>query len=321
MINKVKQFFINYTRKFSWIKFKKNLKKEKSKLYITNTNNSTFKSNRNKFKLFKSKLEFENTFWEIKKLNLYYYIIWFFLIFSSLYVLFFSHYFSIKNIDIIKEDDIINIGLSYNSIEDSRYKSILTEDKQQIKDNLIAHQPNIKEVYIRKILPDNIKIILSSYKGLFLFSRDWKSYIITENWVVVPTTKQKNNLISINIKNTDNLWIIDYKQVFKQDYILKIKNIVDRINEKNLFIKIKEINYYKKESELHITWEDWTTILFDLNKDSQIQIEKLNIFYKEYFKKIKLWIIYIDLRINEKIYYCATDNEFQCRLNLKNIYD
>lgn len=320
MLNKIKKFFDSYARKISGIKFKRKLREEKSKLYITNDSNWSFKSKRNKFKLFKSKLEFENTFEEIKKINVYYYVLWTFLILSSMYILFFSHYFSIKNIDIIRQDEIINIDLSYRSIENIRYRPILTEDKEQIKKNLIAHQPNIKDIYIRKILPDNIKIILSSYKWDFLFERDWKNYLITENGVVVPT-KLKNWLTKINIKNKDNLWIIDYKKIFNPDYIIKIRDIINLINERNSFVKVTDINYYKKESELHITNKDWTIIIFDLNKEPQIQVEKLNIFYKKYLSKIKLWIIYVDLRVNEKIYYCATDNEFQCRVNLKNIYD
>ena len=103
------------------------------------------------------------------------------MVLASLYVLFFSHYFSIKNIDIIRQDDIINIDLSYRSIESIRYKPILTEDKERIKENLINHQPNIKDVYIRKILPDNIKITLSSYKSDFTFEKEGKIYLITEN--------------------------------------------------------------------------------------------------------------------------------------------
>jgi len=59
------------------------------------------------------------------------------------------------------------------------------------------------------------------------------------------------------------------------------------MKEKNSFIKIKEINYYKKEAELHLLNEDNTVIIFDLNKDTNIQIEKLNIFYKQYVKNIK----------------------------------
>ncbi len=320
MRESIKKFFNTYIKKVSSLQFKKKLREEKSKLYITNSSSKNFQTKRNKFQFFKSKLEFENTFEEIKKINLYYYIIWTFLILSSIYVLFFSHYFSIKTIDIIREDDIINIDLSYKSIENIRYKPILLEDKELIKTNLFVHQPNIKDIYVRKILPDTIKILISSYKSVFIFEKEWKNYLITENWVVVPT-KIKTDIPKINIKYKNNLSIIDYKQIFKEDYIRKIKTIIDLMNQKNSFITINELNYYKKESELHLISKDGIVIIFDLNKESEIQIEKLNIFYKKYVNKLKLWIIYIDLRVNEKIFYCWMENEFQCRVNLKNIYE
>jgi len=316
----LKKFLQKYKNIFSSIKFKRNNKKEKSKLYVQESSKTKYKSKRNKFKLFTKKLEFENTFNEIKNINTYYYVIWGFLIFSSAYVLFFSHYFSVKNIDIIRQDNIINIDLSYKSIENIRYKPILFVDKESIKKSLITHQPNIKEIYIRKILPDNIKIILTSYNSNFIFENDNKFYEITDNWVVIPS-KQKENLIKLDIKSLSNIWIIDYKKIFNQNHILKIRNIIELLKEKNSFIEIKSLVFYKKEAELHIINQNWTIIIFDLNKDILVQIEKLNIFYKQYVNKIKYWIIYLDLRINEKIIYCSKENEFQCKQNLKSIYE
>ncbi len=319
-MEKIKDFIEKYKNIISNFKFKKNIRKEKSKLYVQENFQTKYKSKRNKFKLFTSKLEFENTFNEIKKINIYYYIIWVFLILSSLYVLFFSHYFSIKNIDIIRQDDIINIDLSYKSIENIRYKPILFVDKISVQKSLITHQPNIKEVYIRKILPDNIKIILTSYPSNFIFQNDSKFYEITDNWVVIPT-KQKENLTKLNIKTVSNIWVLDYKKIFNWEYIVKIKEILDIIKQKNSFLKISDLTYYKKEAELHIKDQSWTIIIFDLNKNTSVQVEKLNIFYKKYANQIKYWIIYLDLRINEKIIYCARDSEFQCKQNLKSIYE
>jgi hypothetical protein len=46
--------------------------------------------------------------------------------------------------------------------------------------------------------------------------------------------------------------------------------------------------YYKKERELHVIDNKNTIYIFDLTKDINVQVEKLNIFYKEYLKKIKV---------------------------------
>lgn len=318
-MKKLKNIIEKYKKIISNFKYKKNIRKEKSKLYVQE-NWAKYKSKRNKFKIFTSKLEFENTFSDIKKINVYYYIIWLFLIVSSFYVLFLSHYFSVKSIDIIRNDELINIDLSYKSVENFRYKPILFVDKNDIKLNLLSHQPNIKNIVIRKIMPDKIKIVIEWFESVFETEFDGKIYQITSNWVIIPS-KSKENSQKIKIIWLNNLWIIDYKKIFKDTYISKIQNIIELIKLKNSFITINDIIYYQKEAELHIIDQNWTTIIFDLAKEENIQIEKLNIFHKKYVNQIKFWVIYLDLRINEKIIYCARDNEFQCKQNLKSIYE
>lgn len=316
----IQKIIEKYKSFFSDKKFRKNIKREKSKLYVQNDTSPKFKSKRNKYKLFTSKLEFENTFWDIKKLNIYYYLIWIFLFWASLYILFFSHYFSIKSIDVIREDELINIDLSYRSLERYRYRPILFSDKNEIKQSLLSHQPNIKEIYIRKILPDNIKIILQSYEAIFWFDYQNKFYEITSNGVMIPS-KAKENTQMIQIKWLNNIGIVDYKKVFKEEYLKKIKTIIDLVHQNSSFVSVGEIIYYMKEWELHIIDQNGTRIIFDLNKEENVQIEKLNIFNKNYASTVKVWIVYIDLRINEKIIYCAKDSEFQCNQNMKSIYD
>ncbi len=316
----IQKIIEKYKLFFSDKKFKKNIKREKSKLYVQNDNSPRYKSKRNKFKLFTSKLEFENTFWEIQKMNLYYYLTGIFLFWASLYILFFSHFFSIKSIDVIREDELINIDLSYRSIEKYRYRPILFADKNEMKQSLLSHQPNIKEVYIRKILPDNIKIILQSFTWVFGFEYENKFYEITSNGVMIPS-KTKESTQMIKIIGLNNVWIVDYKKVFKEESILKIKNIIDLVHQNSSFVSVWEIIYYVKEAEVHIINQNGTRILFDLNKEEKVQIEKLNIFNKNYASKVNIWIVYIDLRINEKIIYCAKDSEFQCKQNIKSIYE
>ncbi len=315
-----KKIYEKYAHFFSQKKFKKNIKREKSKLYVQEENTPKYKSKRSKFKLFTSKLEFENTFWEIKKMNLYYYIVWVFLLWTSFYVLFFSHYFSIKSIDILREDDLVNIDLAYRWVEKFRYKPILFEDKSNITQAILSHQPNIKEIYIRKIMPDNIKIILKSFESIFWLEYENKFYEITQNGVVVPS-KEKEEIQKINIVWLNNIWVIDYKKIFKETTIAKIKNIIDTLHQNNSFIDIKTVIYYYKEAEVHLIDQNEMRIIFDLNKEEEVQIEKLSIFNKNYASTVKIWIVYIDLRINEKIIYCAKDNEFQCKQNIKSIYE
>lgn len=309
---KYKNFFKNKT-------FQKELKKYKDSIYFKEKSQTKYRSKRNKFKLFEKRLQFENTFTQIKWLNLYYFIIWFVLILSSLYIVLFSDYFSVKNIDIIKNDSWVNINLAYKSVEDIRYSPLIFTDKKEIKQKILSFQPNISNVEISKILPNNLKIILTSFDKLFYFENDWKKYEILENWSVIPTsTIQKENIIKI--KWLSLYWFIDYKIIFDWATLKSIFNALNYLKENNSFVQVKELTYYLKEYEFHILTQDNITILFDLTKDIKPQVEKLDIFYKNYQNQIKAWITYIDLRIEDKLIYCPEDKYKICKNNLDSVY-
>lgn len=308
-----------YKNFFNKKNFQRELKKYKDSIYFTEKKYKKYISKRNKFKLFAKKLEFENNLNKIKWLNLYYFLIWSLLILSSLYIILFSDYFSVKNIDVIKNDSWVNINLVYKSVEDVRYSPLVFIDKNEIKDKILSFQPNINKIEIQKILPNNLKIILTSFEKLFYFENDWKKYEILSNGSVIPTaTIKKEN--TIKIKWLSLYGFIDYKIIFDWSILKSINNTVKYINENNTLVKIKNITYYLKEYEFHILTQDDITILFDLTKEIKPQIEKLDIFYKNYQSQIKSWISYIDLRVDDKLIYCPKDKYNNCEKNLESIY-
>lgn len=177
----INQYFAQLKSIFTKKRYQKQVKAEKQKLYIHKNEEKKFQSQRKRQKFFTTRLEFDDTFEKMKKFNVYYFIIGGVLIVMSFYVLLFSHYFSLKNIEILREDDGINIDLGYRSIEKFRYRPILFIDKNLISQSIVSHQPNIQDVYIRKILPDTLKIILKSYKEIFSFQYENKFYNISSN--------------------------------------------------------------------------------------------------------------------------------------------
>lgn len=324
MLKQITQSIKNYTKKFRDVQYRKSLRELKSKLYMNHENTKKYVSNRgNSFRLLKAKLEFDNNYSKIAKINIYYAITGIFLLWCSIYLIVFSHYFSVKKIDIIPLDERVNENLVYKTIEDIRYTPILFVDKDRIKNEIISHQPSIEIIDIRKIYPDNIKITIGTYETKFYFHSDSKVYEISKNGVIIPSRAQQNNTSKINVRvrGLDSLGYLDYKKIFKEEHIEKMSEIIQKIKEKNSFVKINATTYYKKEAEFHITDENGSVIIFDLNKNIDIQIEKLNIFYKKFYDQIKIGIVYLDLRINEKIIYCPKSDENTCKNNLKEIYN
>lgn len=292
-------------------------KSGKSRLILNNIKNTPFLNKRRNFVIKNEHLEKLNFFWNnVKK---YYILIGIFLILLILYIIFWP-LFKIKNIEIIKQDNITNMIISYKSIEDYRWKSIWKSDKKILLNTLKTYQQNIRDIKVSINLPNTLKIIIDSYKWIFNTTINDKTYIITENWALIPTA-YSTDLNELIVKDVfDKGKSFDYKKIFDEEYIKKILVTKKSLEENIINIKIDKLIYYVVEREFHIVTNKNTTIIFDLETDPKLQVEKLAIFNKEQLDIDKNELIYIDLRINNKIFYCALEEKNQCIQNLKNIY-
>ena len=251
----------------------------------------------------------------------------YFLIISLIWVFFilfliFWPIFKIKYIEIIKKDNITNMDISYKAVEDFRWKSILQIDEKDVYSKFIDYQENIKDIDINIDLPNTIKIEVESYKELFNININDKSYIIVENGTLIPSKSSKNIQYLTIIKEFDKNKFFEYKKIFNQYYLSKITEIIEKLWENLIDIKIKNLTYYEVERELHIETENNIILIFSLDSNIEIneQIEKLVIFNKEDIWLNKNLIVYIDLRIKNKIFYCPIENEYICKENIKSIY-
>lgn len=308
----------DFFKKFNFLKKKKRRHINKNTNFFRNDKDSAkFKSSRNNFKLFKSKLEFTNDK-KITNIHIYYYLLSFLLIVMLNYLLFFSHYFAIKNIEILREDPLININIAYRSVDDFRYRQILLTDTSQIKNNLIESQKFIKNVNIRRVLPNTLKINLTAHQWAFQSEIKWNQYTITQNWIAIPNIDE--TLTPLNIYWLSWEFLIDYKRVLTENEIFRINYILNEIRV--LFNETKQdIRYYKNENELLIKVESFWYLIFDLTQNLDEQISKLRIFNNEYKNNISHEIIYIDLRIIEKIYYCTSRTRNSCNQSLRYLYN
>jgi len=324
---------IKYIKKKFW---KKRSSRNKTKKYIfwpkkiksfeKNQKNSFFlDTKKNKFKIRKKQLNInvdffkKNKLFKIKKV-IFYITILLILIISILFIIFWP-YFKIKNINILKNDNLTNINISYKAIDNIRWKLIFIIKKKEIFEKLKEYQHNIKDIDLNIEIPNSLKITIKSYKWIFNTSINKKQYIITKNWVLVPSKldKELKNLIIINnISNNINKFL-DYRKVFNEKYINNISTIINKLQKNILNIKIQELTYYTVERELHIRTKN-NLLIFSLDEDTNKQIEKIVIFHKQYNSIENYWIYYIDLRIQNKIFYCPIEEKNICTKNIKRIY-
>ena len=309
----------NITNIFSRKKtrFKETVKKEKRRFYMFNKKKSSnFKCRRKKNTAYQLKLNFNFD----KKFILYILIWW--ILFSILAITYVLKwwYFSIKTINITIKDKIVDENIAYKSIDSIRNKSIFLENKKDISKKLLDYQKNINNIKINKSLPDTLNIYIDSFPILMNVNYNWRKYSLTSNWVLLPYIKSENKKILLNIiKNKENKYkILSYKKVFKNNVIKKIYSLIKSFKNNILEHNIEKIELFTDERELHITAKNKTIFIFSLEDNIEKQLKKLMVFTKEKDKLLKY--IYIDLRIEDKIFICPYEKEYQCLKNYRRIY-
>lgn len=262
---------------------------------------------------------------KLLKSNYYipYFLIISIIILAIILFLIFWPIFKVKNIEITKKDDITNMNIAYKSIENFRWKSILKINEEDFFKKFKKYQENIKSIDLNIDLPNTIKIKIWSHRKLFNVNINDKSYILVENWTIVPSKPSKNLRELIIIKNIDKNKFIDYKKIFEEKFLSKINEIIKKLEENIINIKIKNIIYYEIEREIHIKLENNTILIFSIDNSIEVneQIKKLVIFNQDHISIEKNNFVYLDLRIKNKIFFCPIDNEYVCKQNIKSIYN
>ena len=298
-------------------KILKKIKKSKiyKKLFIIKTLKKIQKEKKSKRKNINLQLKINTS----NKVNIVH-IIWTILFILALSIIISLSFLKVETIQIIKTDDTSDISIAYKSIDKFRWDFLFLIKKDNIKESLISYQKNLKDISITRVPPNTLKIKISSYSTLFKTNLSWKNYLVTKNWVLIPTNKENNNVMSIELHSKEKYNFPDYQQILKQKYLENINTIKNKIFDNLLNINISQIHYYPIEREAHFIISNDTLIIFDLNWDILYQIEKLLILNKEYQNLAKPWLVYIDLRVKNKIFYCSSENYTQCNENLEKIY-
>ena len=292
-------------------------KKWKRGLFIKDMPDTKFKKRKNKRILkFLKHLDIN-----ISKHNIIYIYLWVLLIIiwsAAFFILW--PYFKIQTINIVRQDNLSNINIAYKALENIRGTHIMANDKIALERNIKGYQENIRQVEVSRDFPDKLDITLKSYEPVFNTSLNKKNYIILENGSFVPEKPNPDlrNLTIITSKISSS--IPDYKNVIETEYMNQIRRIYDEIKTNMIRINVTNMTYYPIEREVIVSIDGGTQLIFDLESSITPQVKRLAVFDTENRQIDLPWIIYIDLRIKDKVFFCTTETEYQCVINLKNIY-
>ena len=194
-----------------------------------------------------------------------------------------SSFFKIKKIEIegIQNSDRKEIEEKFNPLKE---KNIIFTNQKQFR-KLIDNLELVKEIKVKKIYPDKIKITIKEFKiiGIFVDEKNQKEYILTDHGKVINNynKKQFNDLPLVFGKNADKIFFTFYPSLKAAGFEIEL---------------IKYFNYFDIKR--------WDIILKDgkLIKLPSTNYEKslkkfLSIYETENFKKFRVF----DFRVNGQL--------------------
>lgn len=311
----MKQYFQKYIDQIK--NFKKRRNKRPKSVTLHDTKKDNYKCKRKQLAI---KFSSFNKISEIFKYK------WILIWVSSLLILWIIWYlifwpvYTVKFINIIRQDSITEINLAYNSLSDIRGKRLFDIEESNIKQKLVSYQNNINYVDVDINFPNTLEIYLLSYPIYFQTSIEEKQFFITQNGTIVPgeANQDYKNIILKNGLQT-NIFP-DYKKFFEQENMENIYEATAYFEQNIVGSKIQNIIYYQIEKEVHFELENGNLLLFTLEKDLKQQIKKTAIFHAEHREITDDWFIYLDMRVSNKVFYCDNETPNQCNNNLKKIY-
>ena len=228
--------------------------------------------------------------------------------------------YTVKFINIIRQDSITSIDLAYNALSDVRGKRLFEIEESNIKKKLLDYQNNIDYVDVDINFPNTLEIYILSYPIFFQTTIEEKNFYISQNGSLIPgkPNEEYKNIILKNWLQT-NIFP-DYKKFFDQKNMENIYEAISYFEQNIVWSKIKNILYYEIEKEVHFELENDNIIMFTLEKDLKQQIKKTAIFHAEHREVTDDGLIYLDMRVTNKVFYCDNETTNQCNNNLKKIY-
>lgn len=210
--------------------------------------------------------------------------------------------------------------LAYQSVDRFRGISLFQIDTTAIRKQLHTQQNNLENITIRILPPQTLKIQLTSFVPVFNTLLQEKNYLLLSDGSVVPAKINPDipNITIISSRVPKKF--LSYKQIFDPSYIKRIQNIINELQENLIQVQIESIIYYQRERELHIITQNNNRLMFDLETSGNNQIKKLAIFEVQQKIISKNDIIYTDLRVKNKIFFCSNETEYICKKNLNSLY-
>src|SRR3972149_5110276 len=226
-------------------------------------------------------------------------IIWFLLlgilIVGLVYFFLFSSYFKIKNI-YIEGADLFEPQISeivHQKITQRDNVFLFPNNETQLE--ISQKYPIFKKIAIYKGIPDALKIVLERREAKLIVKFNANDYLVDSDGEAFKMEKNPENLPQIEINRDTKLG----DKIFTQDFVGFVKDLWTKF-PKETGLSIKKVLIPETDFVVEIYPEANWKAIFDSTKSVDKQLSNLKLLLPEIQgQKIE----YIDLRLEEKIYY------------------
>lgn len=219
---------------------------------------------------------------------------------GSVYLLFFSDYFKIKNVEIVGASEDVQGDVKNMLTWETDYMVIFNENvfAQTVDDKW----DDLAGVEVEKIWPDKLKVILIPEVAKLVWKSDGRLYLLNISGMVLGLIEEQERLEKYNdlpvVTDAANVPVEEGMKVVSRDF-------VDFVEATRASIDMsidKEIEGYEVEEttfNLKIKFKEGFWVYFDTLRNPELQVEKLAIF----LANGKLVDQYVDLRVPGRVFY------------------
>lgn len=208
------------------------------------------------------------------------------------YVIFFSSWFKIKNIEIIGNPST----QIRTQLDQFKGKNIFSFKSASLEKELLNSNRNFLTVKIYRGIPDTIRVVFENRIPKLIWQTANQKYFVDENAIIFEEADNSADLPLVIDKS--NLAIEIPKQIATTNFVDFVKSVDSELV--NLKIKIK--NYEVSETTFQVTAvaSDDLNIIFNTLRPVSEQIDAFKKVYETSKADIRE---YIDLRVEGKVYY------------------
>jgi hypothetical protein len=219
---------------------------------------------------------------------------------GSVYALFFSDYFRVKQIEINGSTEEIQNDVRNMLTWETDY--MITFNEKSFVDSITRKWDDLAGAEVTKTWPDKLTIILIPEVAKMVWKSDGRLYLINASGMVLGNIEEPERLEKYNdlpvVTDASNIPVEEGNKVVSRDFVGFVEMVRNGID---MSIKREIESYEVGETtfNLKVKFKDGFWGYFDTLRNPELQVEKLAIF----LNRQQLVDEYIDLRVPGKVFY------------------